>query len=126
MRAIDTNILVRLLTQDDAPQAQRAEASIQNGAWVSLLALAEAVWVLKSSFALSRAGIGAGVQTLLAHEHLSIQDSDVVVRALAGYNSSKRVEFSDCLLLEIARKAGHMPMTTFDRDFAKIDGVDRI
>jgi predicted nucleic acid-binding protein len=36
------------------------------------------------------------------------------------------VGFSDCLVLEIARKAGHLPVATFDRDFAKLDDVQRL
>ena len=46
MRAIDTNVLVRLVTQDDAKQVAAAEEFVRAGAWVSLLALAEAIWVL--------------------------------------------------------------------------------
>ena len=46
MRAIDTNVLVRLLARDDAAQTRLAEAYVAKGAWVPLLALAETVWVL--------------------------------------------------------------------------------
>jgi len=48
MRAIDTNVLVRLITRDDSRQAAAAEAFVENGAWVSVLALAEATWVSMS------------------------------------------------------------------------------
>ncbi len=126
MRAIDTNVLVRLLARDQPAQAKRADAAIENGAWVSLLVLAEAVWVLKSNFELSRTDIAKGVEMVLAHEQLSMQDAEVVVRALTAYSASRKVEFSDCLILEIARKAGHAPMSTFDGDFAKLDGVERL
>jgi len=46
MRAIDTNVLVRLIARDDAAQVARAEKAIEKGAWVSLLVLVETVWVL--------------------------------------------------------------------------------
>jgi len=46
MRAVDTNVLVRLLTRDEPKQAAVADAFVQHGAWVSVLALAEAMWVL--------------------------------------------------------------------------------
>ena len=46
MRAIDTNVLVRLITRDDARQAASADIFVKKGGWVSVLALAEATWVL--------------------------------------------------------------------------------
>jgi predicted nucleic-acid-binding protein len=46
MRAVDTNVLVRLIARDDSRQAVSAEAFVEHGAWVSVLALAEATWVL--------------------------------------------------------------------------------
>jgi len=57
MRAIDTNVLVRLLTRDDADQAGAADAFISKGAWVSHLVLAETFWVLNFVYDLSRAQI---------------------------------------------------------------------
>jgi predicted nucleic-acid-binding protein len=50
MRAIDTNVLVRLITGDDAGQAARAEKFVQKGAWVPYLALIEATWVLTAAY----------------------------------------------------------------------------
>jgi predicted nucleic-acid-binding protein len=47
MRAVDTNVLVRLITRDDSRQIASAENFIEKGAWVSVLALAEATWVLR-------------------------------------------------------------------------------
>lgn len=126
MRAIDTNVLLRLLVRDQPAQAERADAAIENGAWVSLLVLAEAVWVLKSSFKLSRIDIAKGVEMVLAHEQLSMQDAEVAAKALTAFMANKKAEFSDCLILEIARRAGHAPMNTFDGDFAKLDGVERL
>jgi predicted nucleic-acid-binding protein len=48
MRAVDTNVLVRLVTRDDPGQALQADTFVEKGAWVSVLALAEATWVLGS------------------------------------------------------------------------------
>ena len=50
MRAVDTNVLVRLITRDDARQAASADAFVEKGAWVSVLALAEATWVLATVY----------------------------------------------------------------------------
>ena len=63
---------------------------------------------------------------LLNHRDLTIQDADVVASALAHFRNRPVVDFSDCLLLEIARKAGHLPVATFDRNFAKLDDVQRL
>ncbi len=90
MRAVDTNLLVRLLVRDDAAQ------------------------------------VAAAVEMLLNHEQLAIQDPDVVTRALVEFRARPALGFSDCLVLEIARKAGHVPLGTFDRGLAKLEGVQRL
>jgi predicted nucleic-acid-binding protein len=60
------------------------------------------------------------------HQHLTIQDADVVSAALDHYRENPRVGFSDCLVLEIARKAGHLPVGTFDRHLARLDGAQKL
>lgn len=124
--AIDTNVLLRVLVRDHPGQARAAEALIANGAWVSHLVLAEAMWVLGSTYRQSHAAIGNTIEQLLQHERITIQDPDVVIRALANFKTHRKVNFSDCLVLEIARKAGHTPLATFDRDLGKLEGVDRL
>jgi predicted nucleic-acid-binding protein len=126
MLAVDTNVLVRLLTRDDADQVSAAEAFVSRGAWVSHLVLAETFWVLGSVYDLTRAQIATAIEMLLNHKELSLQDADVVTAALDHYRRRPAIEFSDCLVLEIARKAGHLPVATFDRDFAKLNDVRRL
>ena len=82
MRAVDTNILVRLLTRDNPRQAVEADAFIERGAWVLILALAETMWVLGGPYAISATELAATLQMLLDHENLTIQDSDAVEAAL--------------------------------------------
>ena len=126
MLAVDTKVLVRLLTRDDADQVSAAEAFVSRGAWVSHLVLAETFWVLDSVYELTRAQIATAIEMLLNHSELSLQDADVVTTALDHYRRRSAVEFSDCLVLEIARKAGHLPVATFDRNFAKLNDVRRL
>jgi len=57
---------------------------------------------------------------------LTLQDADAVALALDHFRSRPSLGFSDCLVLEIARKAGHLPLGTFDRNFAKLDGTQRL
>jgi predicted nucleic-acid-binding protein len=126
MRAVDTNVLVRLITRDDPKQAAAAEAFVAKGAWVSLLALAEATWVLSAVYQLRAPEIATAVEMLLAHKDLTLQESDVVSAALDNFRKKPALGFSDCLLLEAARKAGHLPLGTFDRDLGKLRGAARL
>ena len=88
--------------------------------------LAETLWVLDSVYGLSREQIATAVEMLLNHQVLTLQDADVVASALDQYRSRQAVDFSDCLVLAIARKAGHLPVATFDRNFAKLEDVQRL
>jgi predicted nucleic-acid-binding protein len=126
MLAVDTNVLVRLVARDDPHQVRAAEAFVGKGAWVSHLVLAETIWVLDSVYDLSRDTIVTAIDMLLNHHDLTLQDVDVVAAALEQFRGATAVDFSDCLLLEIARKAGHHPVGTFDRNFAKLDAVQRL
>ncbi len=126
MRAVDTNVLVRLLARDDARQAALAEAFVRGGAWVSHLVLMEATWVLASAFDVEHRAIADGIELLLAHESLVVQEAEVVGAALASYRRRPAIGFSDHLILEVARKAGHLPLGTFDKDLGKLDGAERL
>lgn len=126
MRAVDTNLLVRLIVRDDATQVAAAESFVVGGAWVSLLVLAETIRVLDAVHERSPAQLAAAIEMLLNHEQLSIQDADVVARALEDFRDRPALGFSDCLVLEIARKAGHLPLGTFDRGLARLDGTQRV
>lgn len=126
MRAVDTNVLIRLITRDDEEQVESAEEFIAKAAWVSLLVLAETSWVLASVYERSREQIAGAVEMLLNHERLTVEDQDVVEAAVEKFRQYKRVSFSDVLLLEIARKSGHVPLGTFDRDLAKLEGAQRL
>ena len=126
MRAVDTNVLVRLATGDDARQTTAAEAFVGSGAWVPQLALVEAMWVLASIYDLGPEKIATAVEMFLNHESLTIQDSDVVAAALKKFRERPALGFSDCLILEVARKAGHLPLGTFDRDLAKLEGAQQL
>ena len=126
MRAVDTNILVRLFMRDDAKQAAIAETYIVRGGWVSTVVVAETSWVLAAVYKLGHEEIATVAEMLLSHQQLSLQDPEVVAAALEQFRESSGVEFADCLILEIARKAGHLPFGTFDRALGKLDGTERL
>lgn len=126
MRAVDTNVLVRLITRDEEKHVTSAEAFVSKGAWVSHLVLAETTWVLSAAYDLGHVEIATAVDMLLNHERLTIQDADVVEAALGHYRQKPALGFSDCLVLEIAKKAGHVPLGSFDKALSKLDGVERL
>lgn len=126
MRAVDTNVLLRLIVRDDADQVARAEAFLAQGAWVSLPVLVETVWVLKSVYGLGRQRIGIVLDMLVEHDRLTLQDEDVVRRACALFARERSAGFSDCLIVEVARKAGHVPVGTFDKRMTRLDGTQRL
>jgi predicted nucleic-acid-binding protein len=123
MRAVDTNVLVRLLARDDEQQTAAAEAFVARGAWISHVVLVETLWVLESVYDVDARGRAKAVEMLLNHKELTLQDPDVVERALGTFRRRPSLGFSDCLVLEVAGKAGHGPLGTFDRDLAKVDGA---
>jgi predicted nucleic-acid-binding protein len=126
VRAVDTNVLVRLITRDDTRQVEAAETFVGKGAWVSHLVLAETTRVLASVYELDPRALALAVEMLLSHGNLTIQDADVVAAALRHFRRRPTLAFSDCLVLEIARKAGHLPLGSFDRDLGKIEGVTKL
>jgi predicted nucleic-acid-binding protein len=126
MHAVDANVLVRLLVRDDTGQAAAAEAFVAKGVWVSHLVLAETLWVLDAVYQRSAAQLASAVERMLNHKELTLQDADVVALALKHFRTRPALGFSDCLVLEIACKAGHVPLGTFDRNLAKLDGARRL
>lgn len=126
VRAVDTNVLVRLIARDDPSQIDAAEQFVAGGAWVSHIVLVETLWVLDAVFELPPARLATAVEMLLNHESLTVQDPGTVARALAHFRSKPALGFSDCLVLESARQAGHLPIGTFDRGLARLPGAEKL
>lgn len=123
MAAADTNVLVRLVVRDDEIQTARAEAFIARGVWISQLALAETIWVLRSIYGFGHAELIDVVQMFLDLRTAIVEDVDVVAAALDQYRQRPALRFTDCLIVEMARHAGHLPLGTFDRALASLDGT---
>ena len=120
MRALDTNVLVRYLVEDDREQSERA-ATLIDGAldtgeplFVPQLVLAELVWVLTRAYDFRRPEIGDFVRRLAHARQLVIEDIDDVHRALDAYTRGK-ADFADYLIVERAHRAGCEGLVTFDR-----------
>jgi predicted nucleic acid-binding protein len=77
-------------------------------------------------YELSTAGQATAIDMLLNHKDLTLQEPEVVSAALELFRRRPALGYSDCLLLELARKAGHLPLGTLDRDLAKVEGAQRL
>ena len=82
--------------------------------------------MLSAVYELGASEIATAVDMLLTHKDLTLQESEVVSAALEHFRRRPSLGFSDCLLLEVARKAGHLPLGTFDRDLGKLHGAEKL
>lgn len=126
MRAVDTNVVVRLIVRDDVEQAAAADRFVSGGAWIGQVVLAEVAWVLESVYGLERTALGRVVEMLLDHESLVVEDAAATAQALRLFREHPRVGFADCLVRAAAERAGHLPLGSFDRDLARLPGVERL
>ena len=120
MIGLDTNVIVRYLAQDDARQAAIATRLIEQSlsantrGFVSIITLAEIVWVMSSNYGASRASVAEIVEGLLTAPQLMLEHADVLWRALKAYRESK-ADFSDAVIVELGSDAGCSKTVTFDR-----------
>lgn len=126
MRAADTNVVIRLIVRDDPRQLALASAVLADGIWISNVVVMETVWVLESVYSFGRSDIGAAMKMVLDLVACVTEDGAAIRAALGLYENTPRVGFEDCLILEIARARGQLPLATFDRALARLDGVERI
>ena len=127
MIALDTNVLVRFLVQDDPLQAQLATKVIEqltDGAqgFVSREVLIELVWVLERAYRIGRAEIAVALDGLLSATELNIEGSDEFAPALELYRNDG-FGFADLMIAAAARRAGANELVTFDRKAARLPGV---
>ena len=128
MIGIDTNVLVRYFTQDHPAQAALAgrfmerDISPDEPAHVSLIALAELVWVLRTRYAAERSEIMTTVETLLSDPRFRLQSESAVWLALDEYELAN-VGFTDALIAALDREHGCTHTVTFDKRAAKAEGM---
>jgi predicted nucleic-acid-binding protein len=114
--ALDTNVIVRLVTADDPGQLQAARAVFEAGdLWVGKTVFLETEWVLRYSYELRRPAIREVFRKLLGYPQLQVEDRSAVLRALTLY--SQGLHFGDALHLASSRDAERF--ATFDQPLAK-------
>ena len=124
MIALDTNVLLRILLDDDPKQSRQAHAifarAARPGQAVLLpdIVLCEVEWVLSSTFGLTRARVAETLRRLLDATEFTFANRSVVSLAVANYERGK-AEFSDYLIGATATAAGASTTFTFDRDLHK-------
>lgn len=128
MIALDTNVLVRYLVDDDAEQALAARVLLENitaerPAFVCREVVVELVWVLERAYRLPRARIASVLEGLIATEGLDIEAANDVARASSRYRQGE-AGFADLMIASAAERSGASPLYTFDRQFARIEGAE--
>ena len=128
MASLDTNILVRLIVQDDARQTAAVQKlfqqSIQNSEtlFVPITVSLELEWVLRASFGFGKADVIHALSTLLTAVELSFESEPALEMALFHYEQGS-ADYSDYLHLALAERAQSQPLWTFDKAAAKAPGA---
>lgn len=130
MIALDTNVLVRFLVEDDARQSAAAAALVERAVqsndalYVSGIVLCETVGVLTGSYGVPRLDIVKTLQDLLRAKHLTFDNPDRLARAVDSF-AIGRGDFADYVIREDAFAAGCSSIATFDRDLLRETGFER-
>ncbi len=123
MIGLDTNVLVRILTGDDAVQQKAAAAHIRahchaaDPGWINRIVTLEIVWVLERSYGYSREQVAGALERLLVTAELQFENHDDIRSAIAEYR--KGADFADALLAQRNRSDTCSTTVTFDRAAAK-------
>ena len=127
MAAIDTNVLVRLVTKDDESQYKKAQSFVERHqpVLVTQLSVLELVWVLMSRYSLNKERTCKVVQALLETKELNIQAPAILEAALKTWEKSK-ADFADCFILETVIDASESPLGTFDTTLGKLEGCKQL
>ena len=128
MAALDTNVLIRFLMQDEPAQMRSAQRLIRNslGAgellFVPVTVALEFEWVLRSRFELGKPAVLQTFSQLLSTVELRFEAAACIEWALKQYKLAT-ADFSDCLHAALAGQAGEQPLWTFDKAAAKLAGA---
>jgi len=131
MIGLDTNILVRYLTQDDPLQSAKASEilerrlTLRNPGYVSVIAMVETVWVLDRAYGLTAQEIAAAVERMLQVEVLVIESEQEVFSAMVALKQGHG-SFADALIAGLGTRAGCTRTLTFDRKATRLAGFQLV
>ena len=129
MIGLDTNVIVRYVTQDDARQAVAASKLFEHTltadrpGFVGLITLCELAWVLADCYGADKGRIAAVIEGLLASRQLVVEDSDIVWKTMRAWENSA-ADFADVLVGEVLVARGCDRIVTFDKAAAKLPAFE--
>lgn len=115
MKAIDTNLVIRFLTNDDPLQSRLAEQVVQAGVFVTHSVLMETEWVLRSRYGWSRDAAATSLRSLVDYERVTVDQPDLIAWAIERYEEG--ADLADMFHLIAARH--QQAFVSFDRDLAR-------
>ena len=127
MRGLDTNVLVRYLTEDDPKQLRIAERFLEDcrereePLFLPVVVLCELVWVLSRLYGYPKDRIVSGLEKILDADQFRLEHDALVQQSLVSYRQG-RADFSDYLVGEISRQAGCRDTVTLDRGLKGTQG----
>jgi predicted nucleic-acid-binding protein len=124
MQAVDTNVLVRLITRDDEEQYQKVLAL--GPIWVSHVVLLEFAWVLQNLYGFENMRVYGAVEGISRQGNIVLESPLVVQAVLREVFKNKKLDFADVLIVEVARAAKRCPVLTFDKAMSRMDGAERL
>ncbi len=127
MTGLDTNVLARFFAQDDPDQCRRADEFLQslspeNPGFVSLVVLAELVWVLLRRYSATKSQLIQCLNQLLDSPEVVLEGQTAVTQALRRFTGAK-VDFVDCLIERCGYSAGCGETVTFDVNASAAAGM---
>ena len=123
MIAVDTNVLISLLTERSPRELELAERLFKsNTCWISSTVLLEMVWVLKRAFGMPRQRVAETIEKVIAPSNVILEHPDAITRALDLYRGG--FDFADAVHLLLADRGQVAGFATFDRDFARRANMD--
>jgi len=127
---LDTNVIVRYLAQDDPQQSRKAtdlferHLTVEEPGFISIVAMAETVWVLERSYGLSARELASAIERMLRIEVVSIENEQEVFTAMIALKG-KRGSFADAMIAALGAKAGCRHTLTFDEKALRLSGFQR-
>lgn len=129
MAALDTNILVRWLTNDDVAQSAIVERVLDDAIgnedrlFVTVTVMLELEWVLRSKYRYDKPQVMAALNALLDVTELEFQTEPALEQALWLFKQTGSRDFADCLHIALVSQAGKGPLLTFDERASKVEGA---
>ena len=127
MMALDTNVLVRYLVNDDTEQAEAvrdllANLTIEDPGFICREVIVELSWVLDRCYGFTRGEIASVIEELVFTTELNVEVAEDVIRAADGYRRGG-AEFSDRMIAAAASRSNSVPLFTFDKQAAQLTGA---